>query len=177
MQGNFRACLAFTLSPQQDGQPYHDTPGDNGGPTAYGITQATWARWIGAPASTAAMRTITPNSAASLYFAWFWKPIAGDLLPVGVDIMCFDFGVTAGENTSARHLQTIVGVDVDGDIGPLTMAAVNAQDVRVLIVEMQTAQAAYYRSLDDFDEFGDGWLARTDRRAAAALAMLPTPTT
>jgi lysozyme family protein len=46
-----------------------------------------------------------------------------------------------------------------------------------LINDLATRQANYYRSLDDYDTFGAGWLNRTEARRDAALAMIEDRTT
>lgn len=171
MQGNFQACLDFVMSPQEDGQPFHVTLGDSGGETSYGVTRATWSRWIGRPASTDEMKQLTASLVGGLYQAWYWNTIAGDLLPGGVDLQTFDAGVLGGEQTAAQQLQSCVGAVPDGHIGPKTLAAVAASDPIRLINKMTDSQEAHYRSLSDFGKFGRGWLARLSRRTAAALAM------
>ena len=176
MQGKFTDCLmGFTLLPENDGQPFHTTSGDSGGTTSYGIVRDNWSRWIKRPATDADMMAITPATAAPLYEAWFWKTVEGDALPAGVDVMVFDHGVLAGESTSARQLQEVVRTQADGWIGPATISCVMARDPAALIGMLAYRQEAYYRSLSSFSRFGNGWLARIDRRVAAALAMSRVP--
>ena len=84
----------------------------------------------------------------------------------------------AGEE--ARLLQQSLGFSgdaVDGCVGPETLAAAAKADARLVIEDLAERQAAYYRGLADFAIFGRGWLARTDARRTAALAMIaPTAT-
>lgn len=172
MINGFAPSLNFTLLPDNDGQGYHDTPGDPGGSTAWGVTQTSWSAWIGRPASIATMRALTPAAVTGFYRSWYWNTIDGDNLPSGVDLMVFDNGVLSGVETSAKQLQALLGVDVDGEVGPITLAAAQQIDLSALVSRLQAAQDAYYRTLPGFAEFGDGWLSRLERRAAAALAML-----
>lgn len=98
-----------------------------------------------------------------------------DALPAGVDLSVFDMGVNAGNWRSARLLQRAIGLtgdEVDGCIGPATLGAAAKCDARSLVDDLAQRQAAFYRSLDDFDTFGAGWLKRTAARRAAALAMI-----
>jgi lysozyme family protein len=46
-----------------------------------------------------------------------------DELPSGVDYAVFDYGVNSGISRAAKVLQRLVGTDVDGEIGPNTIAA------------------------------------------------------
>lgn len=180
MIGNFPPCLSFTIGPSSFGPlgeegGWADNPQDPGGCTMRGVTLRTYADWCarnGLPEPTPDdLRAIPDSQLSVIYHGGYWRPIAGDELPRGVDLMVFDFGVNAGTGTSARLLQRVVGVAEDGDIGPITLAAVRAQRPAALIEALAVAQDAHYTGLADFAEFGAGWLARTTRRRAAALRM------
>ena len=95
----------------------------------------------------------------------------GDVLPDGVALMVFDFGVNAGQGTSARELQAIVGVAVDGVVGPLTALATKGADPAALIGALHDAHESHYRVLPDYLDFGAGWLARLKRCTALAINL------
>src|SRR5262249_32887410 len=93
----------------------------------------------------------------------------------GVDLSVFDFGVNAGTWRSARILQRALGFtgdEVDGCIGPETLGAAGKVDTRTLIESLFSRQERYYRSLEEFPIFVQGWLNRPEARRDAALAML-----
>jgi lysozyme family protein len=101
--------------------------------------------------------------------------LRADALPPGVDLSVFDMGVNAGIWRSARLLQRALGFtgeEVDGSIGPETLAAAAKCNARALVDDLAERQAAYYRGLAEFPIFGTGWLNRTEARRSAALAML-----
>lgn len=170
MVDEFSKCLQFVFA-EEGG--YSDTPGDSGGPTNYGITLATLSAWRGRQCTAADVRALTQAQASAIYRSDYWGAVEGDYLPPGLDLMTFDFGVTSGPGTSAILLQRVLDVEQDGIIGPVTLAAAEcAIDVlRSRIEALGAAQADYYRSLSSFPEFGDGWLARTTRRQAAAMSL------
>lgn len=150
MADTLDACLAFTLLPDNDGQPYHVTPGDPGKGTAWGVTEATYALYRsthGLPHRSVSQMTTDERSA--IYRAYY----TAGLLP-GVDLMVFDFAVTSGPHRSAELLD-----------------ACHAKDSAGLITELGEAQAAFYHSLETFARFGNGWINRTNRRIATAWAM------
>ena len=79
-----------------------------------------------------------------------------------------------------KLLQQRMGVASDGIIGVQTARAFEGRnDLRVMavILAMSAAQIASYRRLGNFSIYGAGWLARTARRQAAALALIATQTT
>src|SRR6185437_5890432 len=105
------------------------------------------------------------------------KMRCGDLT-AGVGLSVFDFGVNAGPGPSARMLQWASGMsgdDVDGVVGPRTIAAANRRAPAILIDTLAAMQTAHYRRLADFPTFCVGWLARTARRKAAALDEVSEP--
>ena len=182
MKGNFPACLAFTIGPSAFGPlgeegGWSDNPADPGGATQRGITIGTYRGWCarnGLPAPSVDDLRLMPDSQRTvIYHDGYWRTVAGDALPLGIDLMLFDFGVDAGPGRSAEILQRAVGVAEDGAIGPVTLAAISALDAREVIARLAVGQINHYRADPDFGTFGNGWIARTERRRMAALAMVP----
>jgi lysozyme family protein len=177
MDNLFNACLGFTLA-QEGG--YVDDPDDPGGATNMGITLATLQQWNRDPAlGPVAVQDMTEQTAAAIYAALYWNVLRGHALPAGIDLTAFDFGVNAGTRCSAKLLQQALGFppnQVDGYVGPQTLAAAAKANAAQAIGDLAELQANYYRGLDDFADFGTAWLARTDRRRQAALALLAQST-
>lgn len=170
MIGNFDACIAFTLG-EEGG--FSDDPDDPGGATNMGITLAELSLWRGIPCTADDVRNLQRPEAIAIYLSRYWRAMSGDALPLGVDLAVVDFGINAGPGRAARVLQAACGATVDGDIGPLTIAAAqrfnsHPQD---LLIAIAGAEENYYHSLQGYVEFGAGWSARTRRREALALKM------
>jgi len=166
---NFHSCLGFTL--QQEGG-WANNPNDPGGCTMEGVTLATYQSFKGDTTLTCSdLQGISSDEVSDIYEKDYWKPVNGDNLPVGVDLMVWDMAVNAGVGGSAKLLQAAIGVTVDGGIGPQTMAAVMAIDPVTLINGLADRQASYYKSLPAFKYFGTGWLNRVNARHAMALTM------
>jgi len=178
MDVNFDTCLAFTL--KEEGG-YSDNPADPGGATNMGITLTTYRQWSDNPnLGPVQVQDMTERTARAIYRSLYWNPLRADALPVGVDLSVFDMGVNAGIWGSARLLQRAIGFtgdEVDGCIGPETLAAVTKCDPRTLINDLAHRQTAYYESMSDFPTFGGGWLNRVRARRSAALAMIEDTTT
>jgi len=94
---------------------------------------------------------------------------------VGIDVMVFDHAVNAGPDRAGRALQLASGhkrANVDGAIGPDTLGRVALSDPLTLLDSLSAMQRTLYRQMASFGLFGEGWLARLDRRRAKALEMM-----
>ena len=176
--GRFASSLAFTWKPDNDGQPYHVTPGDHGGPTAWGVTFTTYAAWRRAHGQTYPtaddLRAAQKPELATLIQTLYWNAVQADHLPPGVDLLVYEFGFGSGPLTSAEQLQRVlngmgVNLEPDGNLGPHTLAAATQANRRTLIEHLGAAHAAFYQSLKQ-PLFLRGWLRRNTERLALALA-------
>lgn len=147
-------------------------PDGRKGSTMLGVTQYNWEAHVGHQVTHDDMRQLTAADVEPLYKQKYWDIVRADELPSGIDYLIFDMGVNAGPNCSVRLLQTAVGVTADGKLGPMTMAAVQAADPVELIENFSAAKEAFYRSLDDFPVYGNGWLSRVAQVKVKASAML-----
>jgi lysozyme family protein len=157
MQSNWKQ--AFDMMLKSEGG-YVNHPSDPGGMTNLGVTKRVWEEWVGRESNEKEMRSLTPEMVEPLYKRKFWDACKCDDMPAGIDYLVFDFAVNAGVGRSAKILQTAVGVPADGGIGPVTLAAVKAQDPVELVEKFSQAKEAFYRSLNTFETFGKGWLNR-----------------
>lgn len=164
---------AIRLVLEQEGG-FSNHPRDKGGPTNFGITFKTYAAFFDLDPATVTeqmMRDLHRDVAIEIYRTSYWGAARCDALPPGVDLSVFDFGVNAGVRTAVRKLQEVVGVKVDGSIGPITLAAIEACGVASAIGRFAERRLDYYRSLDDFAVFGKGWTTRTNDIREAALRL------
>jgi lysozyme family protein len=123
----FDRALAFTLDIEGG---LSDRPGDRGGRTNRGITQATYDSWRdrqGLPRQPVDL--ITDLEVRAIYFGDYWTPCRCEELPGPLGAAVFDMAVNAGTWNAAHALQEALGVRVDGHLGVVTMtAAANAPD-------------------------------------------------
>ena len=171
MADPFDACLAFTLA--QEGGWAAD-PYDPGGATMRGLTMADLRQWD-RDATANDLRVMPDVLVAALYRALYWQPVRGWALWPGLDLMVFDAAVNTGVGVATRQLQRLVAVEADGCLGPVTALAARAIVPRpALLASLHEAQFAAYQAMAQFPRFGAGWLARADRRYAAACELAQT---
>ena len=168
MTGNFKQCLALVLK-SEGGFVNH--PSDPGGMTNLGVTKRVWEEYTGHEADEKIMRGLTPEKVAPLYEQRYWRPCYGEVLPRGLDFLCFSFGINAGCGRSVKLLQQSLGVVSDGIIGPRVMQNIRESNVTDIIKVFSESRREYYRTLKQFPIFGRGWIARTDKEEQEGLQM------
>lgn len=164
----FEDALAKVL--EHEGGFVDDTR-DPGGMTCLGVTKTVWQEWVGHPVTEKEMKALTPEKVAPLYKRKYWDKVKADQLPDGLDYSVFDFAVNSGPGRAIKLLQSCVDVKIDGDIGPVTIAAIKAANPRKLVFLYNDARLAFLRSLPHWDVYGKGWGKRVAEVTQAAIAV------
>ena len=147
-------------------------PNDPGGMTNWGVTKATYERFIWRDVTEGEMRSLTQDDVRPIYQQMYWGKVRGDDLPAGVDWCVFDFAVNAGVTRAIKTLQAASGSAVDGIIGPNTLLAVERNDPEALIFSYSTMRQVYYESLTNlFKTFGRGWVRRVEETREQAMHL------
>lgn len=160
---------------------YVDHASDPGGATNLGITRKTLARWRKVSPWTdlpkAEVKGLTKAAVAPIYRAFYWDEINGDKLPAGLDYAVFDYAVNSGPGRAAMALQRLVGVADDGEIGPITLAALAKRKPADLINALCDERMAFLMRLSTYPVFGRGWKSRVDgvRKTALGIAAEAKP--
>lgn len=167
---NFLACFKETESFEGG---YVDNPHDPGGATLKGVTQAVYTAWLihqGRP--NADVRGASDADIQDIYRAQYWDAVRGDDLYAGLDLVMVDSGWGSGPVTAIEWLQRLLGVDVDGQFGNLTLAALKPRwNSTALINELCTIRMSFFQRLTTWKYFGVGWTNRLNGIQAKALMM------
>jgi uncharacterized protein (TIGR02594 family) len=172
----FSRALAHVLKMEGG---YSDDAYDPGGPTNKGITLRVFAEWTGVTVDAVsvaslkeALKHIPDDTVRNIYDARYWKPASCASLPPALALFHFDAAVNHGVGTANRTLQEALGVAIDGEIGPETLAAAVRAKLPTLLERYAALRCARYRALNHFWRFGRGWLARVDTTLNTARAEL-----
>lgn len=111
---------------------------------------------------------LTRAQAIQLYYTRMWLYNSCDKMSWPVNLMLFDSSVNQGPECAARLLQASVGVIEDGDIGPITLAAVNNQASQVLTARFTAKRAVNYTTDLEWSMDGEGWMYRLAHNCLAA---------
>jgi len=170
-------------SPTGGGQTVNH-PRDPGGYTRLGITLTTLRNYRGDPTLVySALDALSLEEIKDIYYSQYWLAVRADELPRGLDYAVFDCAVHSGPRRAAFLLQEALGEDAvrkDGIIGPQTVAAAKAADVKETIREFSTRRLAFLARLPHAAVFGRGWRARVEdveRMALADAETRPAPLT
>lgn len=157
---------------------YTNDPVDPGGPTNKGITLAVFAKFKGERVRPdnrsqliSELKSIDAASLASIYRRGYWDKADCIQMPPALALMHFDTAVNHGVTGAARILQEAVSVEVDGEIGPKTLAGVRKMPILELIRIYARVREGKYRSMSHFWRFGKGWLNRVRKTVKAAEGL------
>jgi lysozyme family protein len=102
-------------------------------------------------------RSPTPNESIA---GTYWIFVAGDALPWPLNCFVFDAAVNQGVSPAIRLLQTALGVEDDGVIGPQTLSAVGKFPLPDICSLYLALRGMRYSSTVAFERYGKGWLKR-----------------
>lgn len=169
MKENFDAALKAILHHEGG---YVNHPKDPGGMTNLGVTKRVWEEFVGHEVDEQTMRGLTPEMVAPLYKRMYWDRVRGDELPDGVDYIVFDTAVNSGPGRAIKFLQGCVGAEMDGALGPKTLAAVKAADPKQLVEDYAKRRLSFLQDLPTWDTFGRGWGRRVAEVQNTASTMI-----
>jgi lysozyme family protein len=119
--------MSFSMSDTIDGVIKREgglanDPLDKGGATFEGISQkANPEAWKNGPPTDAQVRAIYEAK----YIKW---PGFDKITDPQLQVQLIDFGINSGVQIAIQKLQEILGVKVDGQLGPMTLAALTTKD-------------------------------------------------
>lgn len=138
---------------------YVNDPYDAGGETKFGIAQNANPE--------ISVRNMTWEDAKDIYYNKYWLAGKCHLLHPRVAILHFDGCVNHGIRNASIFLQRALGVEQDGKIGPITIAAANSIDSQELCRRICDIRHSFYQSIvrnkPSQARFLNGWLGRIDR--------------
>lgn len=158
--------VPFILSWETD--KYTNRKNDNGGPTKYGITLATW-RKVGydkngdGVLNEEDVKLLTEEDFHRVFKNNFWDACKADLIiDQSVANMLVDFAYNSGVNKAVKHLQLVLGITADGIIGNKTLHSINKSNGERLFETLKKDRKAYLKRIAVGYQKGflKGWLRR-----------------
>lgn len=153
---------------------YVNHPSDRGGPTNWGITQATLARWRKQPVTAFQVQALSQAEARLIYRdEYFGRPGFEAIADPELQELVFDFAVNSGPGAAAKALQTALrdmGLyrgQIDGGFGPQSQAALRAcTNIPELYYRTKCERYELFLRYIGYDhnqaDFATGWANRLD---------------
>lgn len=152
-----------------------NNPADRGGPTKFGITQATLSRFLEKAATVEDVRLLDIETARDIYELRYYRQPRIDKLPEYIQPFVFDCAVNHGPRRAIRFVQTVCNeagfgpLAVDGFMGPKTKAVADACYATMgewMLLALIEERKMFYATIVANDEsqrvFLKGWLARAN---------------
>ena len=169
MKENFDKSLKMILHHEGG---YVNHPRDPGGETNLGVTKRVYEEWGG----TKDMRDLTQEDVAPIYEKNYWGRAKCDHLPSGLDLAVFDWAVNSGVGRAAKKLQTMIGTEAYGGIGPNTLKTLDEyiehHGIEETLRNYKAIRQKFYESLSTFDTFGKGCTKRNEMTLQVCLEMI-----
>ena len=131
---------------------YSNNPADPGGETKYGISKKAY------PFED--IKNLTMERAKEIYKKNYYDKLHCGDMPQSVAFSVFDAGVNCGVTRAAEWLQKLLGVTVDGSIGPLTLQALAHRSAPLVAAKFNAMRLQYHTTLPSWPSFGKGWSRR-----------------
>lgn len=141
------------LMRSEGGYAFH--PSDPGGETMLGVT----ARVARAEGYTGEMRHLPRETAKAIARRRYWDAVRADEMPPAMRYPLFDAAYHSGPAQAIKWLQRALDVKDDGQLGPMTLAAVHRAGARSAVL-MTAERLDFMTSLPTWPAFGKGWARR-----------------
>ena len=168
---------AFVLTMKSEGG-YANNPNDTGGETYKGVSRKNHPKWNGWKVIDRVKATRPPSlnkalaqeselqrSIRQFYLTEFWDVNqTGKINNQQLACQVFDTAVLSGTGTAAKLLQKAAGVNVDLEVGPKTIAAVNTADAKTIYEKYIELRKEYFLNIiarkPSQKEFLASWVSR-----------------
>lgn len=144
-------------------------PDDLGGATNKGVTYKTYklyCRRKGYPVPTVErLKNLTDEQFCDILKTMYWDACQGDRIESqSVANAIVDWAWNSGTVTAVKEVQKVLGVEIDGIVGNITLSAINSQSPLPLFGKIQQARIAYIERICNSrpanNKFKNGWFNR-----------------
>ncbi|MBB5210116.1 glycoside hydrolase family 108 protein [Microbulbifer hydrolyticus] len=154
---NFLEAVEKTII-REGGSKYTNDKDDPGGETKFGISKRAFPDLD--------IKNLTKPQAEDTYKTYYWDKIFGDQIQSQIIAEnYFDTAVNMGAVTATKLVQVSLELEVDGIIGPNTLAALNNCDESLFLSKFTISKISRYASICNNDRVMSkyllGWINRT----------------
>ena len=141
---------------------YINDPDDSGGATNKGVTLATFRQFYGKDKTAEDLKKLTDAQWLYIFLNGYWdKMKASQIKNQAIANIVVDWAWASGPGTATKCIQDILGVDVDGIVGPKTLQAINTAPQNSLFDKIKSARIKFVERLAELrpkdKKFLNGW--------------------
>lgn len=159
---------------------YANTPGDKGGPTNKGITLATFRSVYGQTKTIDDLKQLTEDQWEYIFRTHYWNRWRADEIKDTSVAFLLVSWVWGSGAYGVKVPQRVLGVDIDGVVGPETLTAINNKDGKQLFELLKQEKKAYLERICTVTpanrKFLKGWLRRLSSFNYRSLSLPTNPT-
>lgn len=138
---------------------YVNDPDDSGGSTNKGVTLATFRTWFGANKTVNDLKALTDEQWIYIFLNGYWNQCkASEINNQSIANIIVDWAWASGPKTAIKKVQSILGTDSDGIVGPKTLAAINNAEPRQLFNKIKAARLQFVETLAEQRPKDKKWL-------------------
>ena len=157
MSASFEAAVAKTII-REGGATFTNDKDDPGGATKFGISKRAF--------PDVDIANLTESEAKAIYKKHYWDPIKGDAIESqALAENFFDTAVNMGVVTATKLVQMCLDVSVDGRMGDITLARLNAINEELFMAKFVIGKVARYASIcnknSTMKKYLLGWINRS----------------
>jgi lysozyme family protein len=152
---------------------YVNNPVDRGGPTKFGVILSTWKEYgydldKDGDIDIDDLKQITTADARNIAKKIFWDYFKADQIRnQSIAELIVDWGYNSGRTTVARRIQRILGLPLDGLVGPQTLKAINQVNQEKFFNAIKKDRKDFIDYLVRIDPeqkiFYQGWMNRINK--------------
>lgn len=116
------------------------------------------------------IRALTRDQAIQIYRTDYWEALQASKLPAALRFPLFDRAVNFGVRAAVTALQQTLGVVVDGQLGPKTLAATYRWHPIDLLLLYEADRLDAYTDAPTWKVHGRGWVRREAQNLRSAVA-------
>lgn len=159
---------------------YANTPGDKGGPTNKGITLATFRSVYGQTKTIDDLKQLTEDQWEYIFRTHYWNRWRADEIKDTSVAFLLVSWVWGSGAYGVKVPQRVLGVNIDGVVGPETLTAINNKDGKQLFELLKQEKKAYLERICTVTpanrKFLKGWLRRLSSFNYRSLSLPTNPT-
>ena len=120
--------------------------------TKYGISAMSY--------PTLDIKNLTYEQAKEIYYRDWWVKLGLGNYPKALPYQLFDAAINHGWHNVAEMIQRAVGVKDDGNIGPVTMKAIQSVSEADLVLLFLAERLEFFTNIATWSKYGKGWATR-----------------